>query len=120
MREGTWSTTFDVFDSFGRAHQPAGQLHPRAGQPNRWQAEVAVDPDAAGGRPTPAVEVGQAGAADNLFFLDFDNLGALQSVLDAPGQRADAEGDLQVQVAFDVPEADIPRRAGGLRGRPST
>jgi flagellar hook protein FlgE len=59
-------------------------------------------------------EVWAANNADNLFFLDFDNLGSLQSVLDAQGDTV-AAGSLAVQVGFDVPEADIPAGQAAFR-----
>ena len=104
--DGTWSTSFDIFDSFGRVHKLQVNFQKVAGIANRWQAQVLVDPDAAVGTNTRA-EIGAANNADNLFFVDFDNLGSLQSVLDAQGDTQNA-GVLQVQVSFDVPEADIP------------
>lgn len=113
VREGTWSTSFDVFDSFGRAHNLQVDFSRVPGVANRWQAQVAVDPDAPAGTNT-RVQVGQGQGADNLFFVDFDNLGAVQSVLDAQG-NAIAEGNLQVQVSFDVPEADIPAGQAAYR-----
>ncbi|MBA7687155.1 Flagellar hook protein FlgE [subsurface metagenome] len=106
IREGTWSTSFDLYDAFGRAHQLQINFTRLPGITNRWQAEVLVDPDAEPPTNT-TVEVGAVNNLDNLFFLDFDNFGALQSVLDAQGDTI-AEGALQVQVSFDVPDADIP------------
>jgi flagellar hook protein FlgE len=104
--EGTWSTTFDIYDSFGNVHQLQVNFIKVAGIANRWQAEVIVDPQAE--TPTNTlVEVGAANNADNLFFIDFDNLGSLAAVLDAQGDTI-AEGALQVQVSFDVPEATVP------------
>jgi flagellar hook protein FlgE len=104
--DGTWSTTFDIFDSFGNVHQLQVNFTKVVGIANRWQAEVIVDPDAE--VPTNTlVEIGAANNPDNLFFIDFDNLGSLAAVLDAQGDTI-AEGTLQVQVGFDVPEATIP------------
>jgi flagellar hook protein FlgE len=56
-------------------------------QPTLWRKS---------GRPTTRI-----------IFIDFDNLGSLSAVLDAQGDTI-AEGTLQVQVGFDVPEATIP------------
>jgi flagellar hook protein FlgE len=52
------------------------------------------------------VDVGPANNADNVFFLDFDNNGALQSVLDAQGD-AITTGNAQVALTYDVPNADL-------------
>lgn len=103
--EGTWTTSFDIYDSFGRAHKLQVNFTQVAGIANRWQAEVIVDPEAEIATNT-LVEVGLENNTDNLFFLDFDNYGALQSVLDAQGDTL-AEGKLQIPVSFDVPQADI-------------
>jgi flagellar hook protein FlgE len=104
--DGTWSTTFDIYDSFGNVHQLQVNFTKVVGIANRWQAEVLVDPDAE--IPTNTlVEIGAVNNADNLFFVDFDNLGSLSAVLDAQGDTI-AEGTLQIQVGFDIPEATIP------------
>jgi flagellar hook protein FlgE len=104
--DGTWSTSFDVYDSFGNVHQLQVNFTKVVGIANRWQAEVLVDPEAE--TPTNTlVEIGAANNADNLFYIDFDNLGSLSAVLDAQGDTI-AEGTLQVEVGFDVPEATIP------------
>jgi len=104
--DGTWSTTFDIYDSFGNVHQLQVNFTKVVGIANRWQAEVIVDPAAEIPTNTLA-EVGAANNTDNLFFIDFDNLGSLAAVLDAQGDTI-AEEMLQVQVSFDVPEATIP------------
>jgi len=51
------------------------------------------------------------GAGANVFYLNFDNLGALQSVTDGALNVLGAEGDLGIQVGFDVPDA-LPDAAG--------
>ena len=109
----TWSTTFDIYDSFGNVHQLQVNFTKVVGIANRWQAEVIVDPDAE--VPTNTlVEIGAANNADNLFFIDFDNLGSMSAVLDAQGDTI-AEGTLQVDVGFDVPEATIPAGEAAVR-----
>ena len=111
--DGTWSTTFDIYDSFGNVHQLQVNFTKVVGIANRWQAEVIVDPDAE--IPTNTlVEIGAANNADNLFFIDFDNLGSMSAVLDAQGDVI-AEGTLQVDVGFDVPEATIPAGEAAVR-----
>ncbi len=49
IQEGTWQTTFDVFDSFGRVHKLQVNFTKVPGVANRWQAAVSVDPAAADG-----------------------------------------------------------------------
>ena len=113
VRQGTWSTSFDIFDAFGNAHQLQINFTKVIGIANRWQAQVVVDPEADTATNT-LVEVGAVNNADNLFFLDFDNLGSMQSILDAQGDTVDA-GALQVQIAFDVADADIPAGQAAFR-----
>ena len=113
IQEGTWQTSFDVFDSFGRAHKLQVNFTRVTGVANRWRAEAVVDPAA----PVPTntrVEVGAANNTTNAFFLDFDNLGALAAVRDAQGDLINA-GALQAQVSFDVPDATLPPGAAAVR-----
>jgi flagellar hook protein FlgE len=113
MQEGTWQTSFDVFDSFGRQHKLQVNFTKVPGVANRWQGEVVVDPAAQ--TPTNArVQIGTGAAANNLFQLDFDNFGALASVRDAQG-NAIAAGALQAQVSYDVPDATLPAGATAVR-----
>jgi flagellar hook protein FlgE len=113
VQEGTWTTTFDIFDSFGRVHQLQVNFQKVPGVANRWQADVTVDPNAAVGTNT-TVQVGAAPGQTGRFFLDFDNLGTLADVRDAAGNVIGA-GALQVGVSFDVPEATIPAGAAAVR-----
>jgi flagellar hook protein FlgE len=113
IQEGTWQTTFDIFDSFGRVHKLQANFTKVPGVANRWQVAVDVDPGAA--TPTNArAQVGAGAAAGNTFFVDFDNLGALTDVRDAAGTIINA-GNLQVQVSYDVPEATIPAGQPAVR-----
>ncbi len=101
--EGTWQTTFDVYDTFGRAHtlQVGFSRDPLIA--NRWRAEVIVDPDSV--TPTNTAVAAGTAAEPNAFYLDFDNLGGLRAVLDSDLNVIGDEGDLAVPVAFDVPDA---------------
>ncbi len=63
-----------------------------------------VDPESA--VPTNTNVAGGLSAEPNVFYLDFDNLGALESVLDSDLNVLGDTGDLQIPVAFDVPEAE--------------
>ncbi len=104
--EGTWSTSFDIYDSFGNIHTLQINFTRVPGVNNRWQAEVIVDPEAE--EPTNTlIEIGEENNETNTFFIDFNNLGTLAAISDAQGDTLN-EGNLQVQVGFDVPEATIP------------
>lgn len=97
----SWFTTFSVFDSYGREHKLQTTFTRDAETPNRWRAEVNVDPDAEAGTNTTIPDIGT-----NVFYLDFDNLGVLQSVQDEAGNIMQQEEDLVLDVQFDVPESD--------------
>ena len=58
--------------------------------------------------------MGAANNLDGVFYLDFDNLGALEAVLDAQGDSL-SDGKLQVELAFDVSGADVPPGAAAYR-----
>jgi len=106
IQEGTWQTTFDIFDSFGRVHKLQVNFTKVLGVANRWQAEVQVDPAAQVGT-NPRVQIGNAASTLNTFQLDFDNFGALAGVRDAGGNLINA-GALQAQVSYDVPDSTLP------------
>ncbi len=111
--EGTWSTSFDIYDSFGGTHTLQVNFTRVAALQNRWQATVTVDPEGEVGT-NPLVEVGPENNATNTFLIDFDNLGRLQAVLDDQGDTI-TEGAVQVPVSFDVIGARAPAGAGPLR-----
>jgi flagellar hook protein FlgE len=82
------------------------------GQPNQWQATVQVDPEAE--TPTNTqTNVGAEGNTTNTFTLEFSNVGTLQAIIDAQGDRIE-EGQLQVGVGFDVP-ATAPEAGAQVR-----
>jgi len=113
VQEGTWQTTYDIYDSFGRAHKLQVNFTKVPGIANRWQAEVLVDP-AAALTTNSRVQIGNAPNATNTFFLDFDNLGALVGVRDAQGNAVTA-GSLQVQASYDVADTTLPPGAATVR-----
>jgi len=101
VQEGTWTTNFDIYDSFGNIHTLRVDFTKRVGEPNRWNAAVTVDPGAE--NINTQVAVGPAGAAGgNNFVVEFSNLGTLQAVEGQGGNRLN-NGALQVQVGFNVP-----------------
>jgi flagellar hook protein FlgE len=113
VQEGTWQTSFDIYDSFGRVHKLQVNFTKVPGVANRWQGQVLIDPTAA--TPTnPRVQVGNGQAAANTFLIDFDNLGALADVRDAAGTIVNA-GQLQVQASYDVPDVTVPAGQATVR-----
>ena len=98
--DGTWSTSFDIYDSFGNIHTLRVDFSRRAGEPNRWDAAVTIDPEL--GDTNTTLDLGPAGNNNtNTFIVEFSNLGTLQAAEDNAGDRI-TEGALQVQVGFDV------------------
>ncbi|MFW5711738.1 MAG: flagellar hook protein FlgE [Spirochaetota bacterium] len=103
IREGSWSIDKTIYDSFGNTHTLRVNYTRVPGTQNQWQGEVIIDPDSE--TPTNTLtNVGAEGNADNTFIVTFDNLGTLESVTDAQGDLVE-EGQLQVNVGFDVLEA---------------
>ena len=100
IRENTWTIDKDIYDNFGNVHRMRVSFSKLDGTENSWTANVTVDPENEAGVNTIA-EVGAENNGDNTFIVNFSNLGTLQSVTDAQGDLLD-QGDLQVQVAFDV------------------
>lgn len=103
----SWQTSFDIYDSFGRKHMLQVTFSRVEGIENRWQAVVEVDPGAEVDTNT-IVEIPDSGDGTNVFYLDFDNNGALQSILDDTGTEFTTEGvDARTRVFFNVPESDL-------------
>ena len=103
VRGNTWTIDKDIYDNFGNVHKMRLSFTKRDGTQNSWDAAITIDPDDPTGTNTLA-EVGAENNADNTFIVNFNNLGTLQSVTDAQGDLLE-EGDLQVQIAFDVLQA---------------
>lgn len=113
IAQGTWTASYDIYDSFGNTHTLRIDFTKVPGEPNRWQATVNVDPDAE--TPTNTIaDVGEGNSTTNTFIIQFDNLGTLQSVEDLNGDVVD-NGNLQLQVSFDVPDATIPEGEAAVR-----
>jgi len=113
VQEGTWQTSFDIFDSFGRVHKLQVNFTKVLGVANRWQGQVQVDP-AARTSTNPRVQIGTGAGAANTFFIDFDNFGALADVRDAAGTII-SSGQLQAQASYDVPDATLPAGQATVR-----
>jgi flagellar hook protein FlgE len=116
IRQGTWGTEIQIFDSFGDAHTLRVEFSriPGADDPNSsnaWNATVTVDPQ----NPNPtnaAVGFGAVGVG-NTFTVNFSNLGNLASVVDAAGNASPDAGAVLMRVGFDVQNA-TPGADGGV------
>lgn len=113
--QGTWTVDKTIYDSFGNTHTMRINFTKAVGAPNSWDAIVTIDPDETGADTANTIaEVGAANNADATFTVNFNNLGTLESVTDAQGDLI-ADGDLQVQVAFDVPDSNPDAAGAPLR-----
>ena len=106
IRRATWSTTIKIYDSFGQEHDLQVQFQKVPGTPNTWTAAVAVNPQAE--IPTNAA-IGFGDAAPpadgpNIFTVTFSNNGTLLTAEDGDGNISGASGNVQMFVAFDVPD----------------
>ena len=114
-REGVWSTSIDIYDSFGDKHIMQVEFSRVPGQNNSWTARVAVDPQnetptnaTAGLGDTPPEAGGPA-----VFTVNFNNQGTLLSAIDGAGNESGIEGSVVMNVAYDVQSA-TPGDDGGM------
>ena len=102
VEQGTWRIEEKVYDSFGSPHLLRVNFSKVVGQPNRWQAAVTVDPEAATAT-NAAVSLGDpARGQANTFQVEFDNRGLLRRVQDGQGTQSAETGALDIGVSFDV------------------
>lgn len=114
ITKGTWSTEFKIYDSFGNPHNLTVNFTRVEGQPNRWNAQVMVDPQKdENGEIQNATNTGVglgAGTSSNgsqtNFTVQFDNTGTLQSVTDASGNRSNETGEIILEASYVVPESN--------------
>ena len=106
-REGAWSTSIDIYDSFGDKHTFQVDFTRVPGVNNSWNARVAVDPQnetptntSAGLGATPPAAGGPA-----VFTVNFNNQGTIQSALDGAGNESGAQGQVIMNVGYDVQSA---------------
>ena len=110
VMRGTWQTEFDIYDSYGNAHQLQMNFQKVVGNPNQWTVTVNVDPAAAEGTET-RVGFGTTDGVTNTYTLNFDNMGTLQSITDSAGNVSNPEGEIILQASFNVADSN-PDAAG--------
>ena len=111
----TWSTTIDIFDSFGDKHILQVDFTRVPGTVNSWNAEVIVDPQ---NEATTNTTIGftadpPAEGGPTTFVVNFSNNGTLLSAVDGDGNVSGEGGQVQMNVAFDVQTA-TPNEDGTL------
>ena len=115
IRDGTWSTTMKIYDSFGDAHDLQVQFTRVPGTANSWNAEVVVDPQ----NETPTNtsigfgEEGPEAGGPTSFIVNFSNNGTLLSAEDGAGNVSGGTGRVEMNIAFDVQNA-TPNEDGTL------
>ena len=111
----TWSTTIDIFDSFGDKHILQVEFTRVPGTANSWNATVNVDPQ--NEAPTNATigfgDEPPAVGGPQTFIVNFSNNGTLLSAEDGAGNVSGASGQVQMFVAYDVQTA-TPNEDGTL------
>jgi flagellar hook protein FlgE len=115
IREGTWSTQIDIYDSFGEKHILQVEFTRVPGVNNSWNAQVNVDPQ----NPAPtnaSIGLGAdppAAGGPAVFTVNFNNGGTLLSALDGAGNESGGEGEVIMNLAYDVQGA-TPGEDGAL------
>jgi len=115
IRDGTWSTTMKIYDSFGDAHDLQVQFTRMPGTANSWNAAAVVDPQ--NEVPTnTSIGFGEAGpeaGGPTSFIVNFSNNGTLLSAEDGAGNVSGGTGRVEMNIAFDVQNA-TPNEDGTL------
>jgi flagellar hook protein FlgE len=104
VREGTWVSSIEVFDSFGQDHVLQVEFTRVPGVNNSWNATVTVDPQS-DPPANAAIGLGDAAPATggpNVFNVTFGNDGLLLSATDGAGNISGGEGAVIMNVAYDV------------------
>ncbi|MDR0486673.1 MAG: flagellar hook protein FlgE [Treponema sp.] len=103
----TWSTTIDIYDTFGDKHILQVEFTRVPGTANSWNAAVNVDPQ--NEVPTNATigfgAEAPAAGGPTTFVVNFSNNGTLLSAEDGAGNVSGASGQVQMNVAYDVQTA---------------
>ena len=113
----TWSTTIDIYDSFGDRHVLQVEFTRVPGTANSWNAAVAVNPQSE--LPTNTTigfgeDPPEAGGPAN-FVVNFSNNGTLLSAEDGAGNVSGASGRVQMNVAFDAPNTTLNEDGTAVR-----
>ncbi|MGI9256280.1 MAG: flagellar hook protein FlgE [Salinispira sp.] len=105
---GTWRTSKEIFDPYGRNLTLEVRYTRVVGAVNQWNAEIEIL-DEAGNAIVPNISVNGVPNAvgDNTYQVQFDNFGLLESVGGLAGGFTDAD-TLNVEVSFPVPDTAIP------------
>ena len=110
IKAGTWQTEIDIYDTYGSKHQLHMDFQKGPGNPNPWTVAITVDPNAEIATETRA-GINTTDGVSNIYTLNFDNYGALASVVDSAGNVSNTEGNIILQTSYNVPSTN-PDEAG--------
>jgi flagellar hook protein FlgE len=104
IRRGTWSTDIKIYDSFGDVHILQVEFTRVPGTNNSWNATVNVDPESEEATNAAVGFGAEAPAAGEpaVFTVNFSNNGTLLTAEDGAGNLSGANGEVLMNVAFDV------------------
>ncbi|MCI5523721.1 MAG: flagellar hook protein FlgE [Spirochaetia bacterium] len=105
IREGTWHTTVEIYDTYGNTHTMAMDFRKVPGNPNQWTVSVDVDPNSEFATNT-RIGFGGTDGVGNTYTLNFDNTGKLMSVVDSAGNVSNEEGEIVLQTSFAVADSN--------------
>jgi len=105
IKDGTWATEEDIYDSFGNKHLLSVSFTKVPGNPNQWQATVNIDPNDSEYTQT-RIGFGTTDGMSNTFIVEFDNMGALRSVTDSAGNTSNPTGQIELQTSFAVADSN--------------
>ena len=101
---GTHRTEEKIYDSFGQEHILRVEFTRVPGENNSWNVRVQVDPESE--IPTNAStglgDVPPAVGGPEIFTLNFNNQGRLLNAIDAAGNESGGEGQVVMNVGYDV------------------
>lgn len=105
IREATWVTEFNIYDSTGNIHELSVNFSRVPNTSNQWQAVVNVDAENADFTQT-RVGLGTNDGVENTFIVTFDNFGNLESVTDSAGNVTGEDGEIVLQASYTVPDSN--------------
>jgi len=106
-REGTWSTSINIYDSFGDVHVLQVEFSRVPGVNNSWNAQLIVDPQNPNPTNTSAGlgDAPPAAGGPSVFTVNFTNQGTILSAVDGAGNESGNAGAVVMNVAYDVQSA---------------
>ncbi|MDR3301285.1 MAG: flagellar hook protein FlgE, partial [Spirochaetaceae bacterium] len=119
VRQGTWNTSIEIYDSFGELHYLQAQFTRVPDTANSWTVTVAVDPQAEVATNTAAAlgEAAPAAGGAAAFTVNFDNNGTIVSATDGGGAVSGGAdgGQVVMNIAYDVPNTDAGADGAAVR-----